>query len=147
LRGHGKEAARERARPLFSRFGLSGFEQARPAELSGGMRQRVAFLRTLLAGTPLLALDEPFAGLDALTRREMQDWLTEALALEPRTVVLVTHDVEEALILCDRVMVMGPRPGRAIAELAVAASRPRRRDDPALLQLREQAASALGVGR
>jgi NitT/TauT family transport system ATP-binding protein len=147
LRGLRKEPARRQARPLFSRFGLSGFEDARPAELSGGMRQRVAFLRTLLAGTPLLALDEPFAGLDALTRREMQDWLTEALALEPRTVVLVTHDVEEALILCDRVIVMGPRPGSAVAELSVPVSRPRRRGDPALVRLREQAESALGVGR
>ncbi len=145
LHGMGKEAAREQARPLFSRFGLAGFEDARPAELSGGMRQRVAFLRTLLAGKPLLALDEPFAGLDALTRREMQDWLTEALAIEPRTVVLVTHDVEEAVILCDRVIVMGPRPGRAVAELGVAASRPRRRDDATLVLLREQAASALGL--
>jgi NitT/TauT family transport system ATP-binding protein len=146
LHGLGKKSARDRARPLFERFGLSGFESARPAELSGGMRQRVAFLRTLLAGTPLLALDEPFAGLDALTRREMQDWLTEALALEPRTVLLVTHDIEEALILCDRVIVMGPRPGRAVDELAVTATRPRRRGDPALVSLRERAADALGVG-
>lgn len=145
LHGRSKQAAREEARPLFSRFGLAGFEDARPAELSGGMRQRVAFLRTLLAGKPVLALDEPFAGLDALTRREMQDWLTDALALEPRTVVLVTHDVEEAVVLSDRVIVMGPRPGRAVAELDVAAPRPRRRDDPALLRLREQAASALGL--
>lgn len=145
LRGQSKAASRELAHPLFSRFGLAGFEQARPAELSGGMRQRVAFLRTLLAGKPLLALDEPFAGLDALTRREMQDWLTEALALEPRTVVLVTHDVEEAAILCDRVIVMGPRPGRAVAELEVVVSHPRRRDDPALVALRERASVALGV--
>jgi NitT/TauT family transport system ATP-binding protein len=147
VRGESRAAARERAQPLFSRFGLGGFEGARPAELSGGMRQRVAFVRTLLAGKPLLALDEPFAGLDALTRREMQDWLAEALALEPRTTLLVTHDVEEAVMLSDRVIVMGPRPGRAVAELGVPARRPRRRDDQELVALREQAAVALGVAR
>jgi NitT/TauT family transport system ATP-binding protein len=138
--------ARERAAPLFERFGLAGFEDARPAELSGGMRQRVAFLRTLLAGKPVLALDEPFASLDALTRREMQDWLAEALASEPRTVLFVTHDVEEAVVLADRVVVMSPRPGRAVAKITVGLPRPRRRTDPALLELRETAATALGVG-
>ena len=78
------------AHPLFERFGLAGFERSRPAELSGGMRQRIAFLRTLLAGKPVLLLDEPFASLDAITRAEMQEWLAEALAAESRTVILVT---------------------------------------------------------
>src|SRR5215210_9061130 len=110
-------AARERAAPLFRAFGLEGFERARPAELSGGMRQRVAFLRTLLSGKPVLCLDEPFASLDALTRREMQEWLAGALAQEPRTVLLVTHDVEEAVLLADRVVVLSPRPGRVAARL------------------------------
>ena len=81
------------------------------------MRQRVSFLRTLLAGKPVLALDEPFAALDAITRAEMQGWLAHVLELEPRTVVLVTHDVEEAVMLADRVVVMSPRPGRAVAEI------------------------------
>ena len=85
-----------RAEPLFERFGLAEFERSRPAELSGGMRQRVAFLRTLLAGRPLLLLDEPFGALDAITRADIQEWLAATLAVEPRTVVLVTHDVEEA---------------------------------------------------
>ena len=97
------------AHPLFERFGLAGFERSRPAELSGGMRQRIAFLRTLLAGKPVLLLDEPFASLDAITRAEMQEWLAEALAAESRTVVLVTHDVEEALYLSDRVAVLSAR--------------------------------------
>jgi ABC-type nitrate/sulfonate/bicarbonate transport system ATPase subunit len=145
LHGLSKEAARERARPLFARFGLEGFERARPDELSGGMRQRVAFLRTLLAGKPVLCLDEPFASLDALTRQEMQAWLAGALAAEPRTVVFVTHDVEEAVVLADRVIVMSPRPGRAVAELTVSAPRPRRRTDPDLLVLRERAMEALGA--
>ncbi len=116
-RGVRRPAARDAAAPLFARFGLSGFEDALPAELSGGMRQRVAFLRTLIAGKPVLLLDEPFASLDAITRAEMQEWLAAALGAEPRTVVLVTHDVEEALFLCDRVAVLSRRPGRLLAEL------------------------------
>jgi ABC-type nitrate/sulfonate/bicarbonate transport system ATPase subunit len=124
--GLGRRQARAAAGALFERFGLGGFERARPAELSGGMRQRVAFLRTLVAGKPVLALDEPFASLDAITRSEMQQWLGAALRSDPRTVVLVTHDVEEALYLSDRVMVLSPRPARAIAE--VRAPEPRAED-------------------
>jgi NitT/TauT family transport system ATP-binding protein len=122
-RGQGRAAARAEAAALFERFGLGGFERARPGELSGGMRQRVAFLRTLVAGKSLLALDEPFAALDAITRGEMQEWLAAALREDPRTVVLVTHDVEEALYLCDRVAVLSPRPARIVAELAAPAPR------------------------
>ncbi|MBW3607169.1 MAG: ABC transporter ATP-binding protein [Actinobacteria bacterium] len=132
-------AARARAAALLRDFGLGGFERARPAELSGGMRQRVAFARTLLSGRTVLCLDEPFAALDALTRQEMQDWLAGALLAQPRTVVLVTHDVEEAIVLADRVLVMSPRPGRVVATLDVAVERPRRRTDPALVALRERA--------
>ena len=132
-------AARERAAALLRDFGLSGFERARPAELSGGMRQRVAFARTLLSGRTVLCLDEPFAALDALTRQEMQDWLAGALRAQPRTVVLVTHDVEEAIVLADRVLVMSPRPGRVVASLDVGVARPRSRTDPALVALRERA--------
>ncbi|MBA2420466.1 MAG: ABC transporter ATP-binding protein, partial [Thermoleophilaceae bacterium] len=117
------------AAPLFERFGLADFERARPAALSGGMRQRVAFLRTLLAGRAVLLLDEPFASLDAITRADMQEWLAGALAAEPRTVVLVTHDVEEALFLADRVVILGARPGHVVAELEVCAPRPRPRSD------------------
>jgi len=125
--GASRREARRRAAPLFERFGLADFERARPAALSGGMRQRVAFLRTLLAGRPVLLLDEPFAALDAITRADMQEWLADALAAEPRTVVLVTHDVEEALFLADRVVILSARPGRVVAELAVEAPRPRER--------------------
>ncbi len=102
----------------------------RPQELSGGMRQRVAFLRTLVAGKPVLALDEPFAALDAISRGEMQEWLAGALRAEAKTVLLVSHDIEEALYLADRVVVMSPRPGRIVTELTSAAParrRPRRR--------------------
>ena len=104
-RGSARDEARRQATPWLQRFGLQGFERTRPAQLSGGMRQRVSFLRTLLAGKPVLALDEPFAALDAITRQEMQGWLGHVLELEPRTVVLVTHDVEEAVVLADRVVV------------------------------------------
>ncbi len=141
-----REAARTRAAELFAELGLSGFEQAHPYELSGGMRQRVAFVRTLLSGKQLLCLDEPFGALDAITRAEMHAWLVDALEREPRTVVLVTHDVEEAIVLADRVAVISPRPGRVVQELEVALERPRSRTDPEVVALREQALSALGQG-
>ncbi len=114
--GVGRSQARGRARELFARFDLGHFERARSWELSGGMRQRVAFIRTLLAEKPLLLLDEPFASLDAITRIELQDWLVDALAQEPRTVVMVSHDIEEALVVCDRVIVLSARPGRRVME-------------------------------
>jgi NitT/TauT family transport system ATP-binding protein len=122
-RGASKHAARDLARPLFERFGLSGFEASRPDELSGGMRQRVAFLRTLLAEKPVLLLDEPFASLDAITRAEMQEWLAQALSEQAATAIVVTHDVEEALYLCDRVAVLSPRPGRVLGEVRSPAPR------------------------
>ena len=142
--GVSRAGARDRARPLFERFGLAEFEQARPAELSGGMRQRVAFMRTLLPGRPVLLLDEPFGALDAITRGSMQRWLAGALDAEPRTVILVTHDVEEALLLSDRVAVLSPRPGRVVAELEVPMPRSERTvSDPSLLELRERAMEVL----
>ncbi len=149
-RGAGRAEARRQAGALFGRFGLAGFEGERPARLSGGMRQRVAFLRTLVAGKPVLALDEPFAALDAITRAEMQEWLAEALRAEPRTTVLVSHDVEEALYLCDRVAVLSARPGRVVAELETPAPRAADRlaavTDPAFVHAREEAMRALREG-
>jgi len=143
--GAGKQAARAAAHVHFAAFGLEGFERARPGELSGGMRQRVAFLRTLLAGRPVLCLDEPFGALDALTRLTMQRWLADALAREPRTVLLVTHDVEEAVLLADRLVLLSPRPGRVVATLDVPLARPRHRADPEVVALRERALAALGA--
>jgi ABC-type nitrate/sulfonate/bicarbonate transport system ATPase subunit len=146
IAGLSRARARERAARLFAELGLEGFEWTPPRELSGGMRQRVAFLRTLLAGKPVLCLDEPFGALDAITRSEMQGWLAGTLAREPRTVVLVTHDVEEAILLADRVAVLSPRPGRVIAQLEIELERPRSRSDPEVIALREHALSALGAG-
>ena len=146
IAGLTRAQARRRAGALFEELGLEGFQQARPGELSGGQRQRVAFLRTLLAGKPLLCLDEPFGALDAITRAEMQGWLVDALAREPRTVVLVTHDVEEAVVLADRVAVLSPRPGRVVAELQIELARPRLRTDAEAVSLREQALEALAAG-
>ena len=146
IAGDSRAHTRARGAALFEELGLRGFERARPHELSGGMRQRVAFVRTLLSGKPVLCLDEPFGALDAITRQEMQEWLTGALVREPRTVVLVTHDVEEAIVLADRVAVLSARPGRVVAELQVDLPRPRTRTDPAVVALRERAFQALHLG-
>ncbi len=150
-RGARRASARAAVAPLFARFGLAGFESKRPRELSGGMRQRVAFLRTLLAGKPVLLLDEPFAALDAITRAEMQEWLAAALASEARTVVLVSHDVEEALYLADRVLVLSARPGRVVAEVRAPSPRLAPRLEavtaPGFIAARERALAALAGGR
>lgn len=149
-RGIRRAAARREADELFERFGLAGFEHAKPAELSGGMRQRVAFLRTLISGKPVLALDEPFASLDAITRAEMQQWLAGALATDPRTVVLVTHDIEEALYLCDTVAVLSARPARVVERLSAPTARTAERDEavtnPEFVAVRERAMHALREG-
>ena len=115
------------------------------------MRQRVAFLRTLVSGKPVLTLDEPFASLDAITRAEMQQWLAGALKADPRTVVLVTHDVEEALYLSDRVLVLSARPARVVeGNCTSPAPRAAGRDDtvtdPAFVTVRERAMHALREG-
>ena len=147
IAGVARVQARRRAAAMFAEVGLDGFERASPGELSGGMRQRVAFLRTLLSGKPLLCLDEPFGALDAITRGEMQEWLDRALTREGRTVVLVTHDVEEAIVLADRIVILSPRPGRVVGELEVDLPRPRVRTDAAVIALRERALLALETGR
>ena len=123
ISGVSRAEARRRAGEHFERLGLAGFEGARPGELSGGMRQRVAFLRTLMAGRPVLLLDEPFASLDAITRAEMQSWLAGVLGPDRHTVLLVTHDVEEALYLSDRVVVLSSRPARVADRIEISSPR------------------------
>jgi ABC-type nitrate/sulfonate/bicarbonate transport system ATPase subunit len=147
-KGARRKAARSAAAGLLESFGLSRFAASYPTGLSGGMRQRVAFLRTVVTGSPLLLLDEPFGALDAFTRVETQDWLVELLAREPRTVLFVTHDVEEAIFLADRVIVLSPLPASVGAVLPVPFPRPREREivtSPAFIALREEAMRALGL--
>jgi ABC-type nitrate/sulfonate/bicarbonate transport system ATPase subunit len=125
LAGERRAAARERAAPLLERFGLGGFESAWPWQLSGGMRSRAAFLRTVLLGKPAMLLDEPFGALDGITRSELQQWLLEVWSEVPTTVALITHDVAEAVFLADRVYVMTPRPGTIATVIDVDLPRPR----------------------
>jgi ABC-type nitrate/sulfonate/bicarbonate transport system ATPase subunit len=145
-RGAPNAEARERARTLFQQFGLAGFERSWPATLSGGMRQRVAFARAVLAGGELLLLDEPFGALDALTRQSLQRWLAEMCAALGLTCLLVTHDLDEALFLADRVYVLSERPGRVLLERSVPASRLRTPDAlaaPEMVALKSELRAAL----
>jgi len=150
IAGVPRAEARRRAGEHFERLGLTGFETTRPGRLSGGMRQRVAFLRTLMAGRPVLLLDEPFASLDAITRAEMQAWLASVLRDDRHTVLLVSHDVEEALYLSDRVLVLSPRPARVTDRIETAA--PRAADRAAAVtssefaELKERALRSLAGG-
>jgi ABC-type nitrate/sulfonate/bicarbonate transport system ATPase subunit len=123
--GEDKRDSRKRAAALFPRFGLAGFENYYPTALSGGMRQRAALMRTMLLERDLLLLDEPFGALDAITRAEMQAWLLEIWEEFRRTVLFITHDVEEAVFLSDRVVVMGGPPGLVLASFEVPIRRPR----------------------
>lgn len=110
VQGMRRAEARARVREWFPRFGLDGFEKALPYELSGGMRQRAALLRTVVQGRSTLLLDEPFGALDSLTRQKMQQWLRQMWADNDWTALMITHDVREAVMLADRVVVLGPRP-------------------------------------
>ena len=115
---HGrKKEAREAALKEFPVFGLSGYENAYPDELSGGMRQRAAFLRTALCSADIMLLDEPFGALDVITRNEMQDWLLRLRSELGRTTLLVTHDIDEALYLADRIVILGGQPACVVKEL------------------------------
>ncbi len=114
-----KKHAREKALKLFPEFGLQGYEKAYPDELSGGMRQRAAFLRTALSNADILLLDEPFAALDVITRNEMQDWLSAMKNQLHKTAVLVTHDIDEAIYLSDRVLILNGHPATIQKEIAI----------------------------
>ncbi len=114
--------------PLMEEFGLSGFENKYPHELSGGMRQRGGLLRSFLIDSDLMLLDEPFGALDAMTRSSMQDWLLEIWKKHNHSILFITHDIEEAIYLSDRVYVMSTRPGRFLDELEIKISRPRKKE-------------------
>ncbi len=140
--------ARDKALPLLRRYGLAGFEHAYPSALSGGMRQRAALLRTLLFDTDVILLDEPFGALDAQTKLQMQEWLLQIWSDFGKTVVFVTHDVEEAIFLSDEVHVMGTRPGRIVETLTVDLQRPRLRSctsTPQFVALKERCLELLRV--
>lgn len=134
---------RPRVAQLIREVGLEGFEQALPKQLSGGMAQRVAIARGLYSRPRVLLLDEPFSAVDAFTRMKLQDLLLALAAHHGIALLLVTHDVDEALYLGDRVLVMGSRPGRVLETLEVPLARPRDRRDPLLAQLRADALTAL----
>jgi sulfonate transport system ATP-binding protein len=140
-----------RVAELLELVGLTPFADHRPREVSGGMAQRTALARALARDPSVLLLDEPFASLDALTRLRMQDLLLDVLAAAPTTVLLVTHDVEEALHLADRVIVLGLAPGREGATIRqvvdVPGDRPRDRGSAVLASLRAELLEGLGVGR
>ena len=127
IQGVPLQAARDRALPLLRRYGLGGFEHLYPSALSGGMRQRAALLRTLMFDTDVILLDEPFGALDAQTKLQMQEWLLQLWSDFGKTVIFVTHDVEEAIYLSDEVNVMATRPGRIVETIPVPIARPRPR--------------------
>ena len=146
IAGVPRHEAENRATDLAGKFGIADFLNAYPATLSGGMRQRVALLRAVLPDRSVLLLDEPFKALDAITRAELQRWLSDVLDRSNRATIMVTHDVEEALMLGDRVLVMSSRPGRMVLEMDVDLPRPRPVDvvrDPKFVELKWQLLSGL----
>ncbi len=148
VRGQDMVEARQLALSLLPLFGLEGFADAYPAALSIGMRQRAALLRTILCRQELLLLDEPFGALDALTRRTMRTWLLTVWGRFKQTVLFVTHDVDEAIYLADRVYVMSPRPGHVVHELTINLPRPRSDTvvvEPVFNAYRSELLQALGV--
>ncbi|MEM1264457.1 MAG: ABC transporter ATP-binding protein [Pseudomonadota bacterium] len=125
VQGMPRRQARAKITPLLADFGLEGFTDHYPAQLSGGMRQRAALLRTVVQGRAVQLLDEPFGALDALTRTQMQTWFETRWQAASWTILLVTHDVREAVALSDRIYVLSPRPARIVAEIPVPIPRPR----------------------
>ncbi len=145
IHGEPMASAEAEARERLAQLGLHGFEQSYPTQLSGGMRQRVALVRTLLFRKRVLLLDEPFGALDAMTRNVMQSILLEIWRENRQTVLLITHDVEEALRLADRVYLLTARPARVKAEVPVPLPRPRTITDTALIHLKKELLTLLQV--
>ena len=128
LKGGSKADSNEKALGYFELFGLKGFEKKYPHQLSGGMKQRAALLRTYLFSDDIILLDEPFGGLDAITKRKMQAWLLEVLENLNASVFFITHDIEEAILLSDRIYVLSERPASIAMEIGVDMERPRDAD-------------------
>lgn len=149
LGGTTKREARRQVLELLPGLGLEGTERKFPHELSGGMRQRVSFLRSLLGGGELFLLDEPFSALDAMTRVGMQEWLMQVWEQHRKTVIFITHDVDEALLLSDRVLVAAQSPITTLSELTVSLPRPRSYEaamDEAFIGLKRQLLGLIGRG-
>ena len=147
LKGVSRKTAHHQALELLDDFGLRGFDRHFPDQLSGGMRQRAALLRTILCNKNILLLDEPFGALDAITRRDLQVWLLKVWAGRGDTVLLVTHDVEEALVLADRVYVLTRMPATAKAVLDVPMDRPRDITAPESIDLKRRLLALLDEER
>ncbi len=145
IQGEPLDTAKTEAKQRLTQLGLSGFENSYPTQLSGGMRQRVALVRTLLFQKQTLLLDEPFGALDAMTRTVMQSILLDIWTEGRQTVLLITHDVEEALLLADKIYVLTARPATLKAEVPVPLSRPRNITDPALIRLKSELLALLQV--
>ena len=145
IQGEPLDIAKEEAQQRLVQLGLSGFENSYPTQLSGGMRQRVALIRTLLFRKEILLLDEPFGALDAMTRTVMQSILLDIWTEGQQTVLLITHDVEEALLLADKIYVLTARPATLKAEMPVPLPRPRNITDPALIHLKSELLALLQV--
>ena len=148
IQGIPQRESRQKALEMLPHFGLETFENEYPSALSGGMRQRAALLRTWLMGRSTLLLDEPFGALDALTRKELQNWLLRVWQEFGRTVMFITHDVEEAVYLADRVIVLSARPGEIKRELKIDLPRPRRQGmiaEPEFGELVRELLAELGV--
>ncbi|MGM0380147.1 MAG: ABC transporter ATP-binding protein [Bacillota bacterium] len=127
LKGVNKKKARKKAKKYFKLFGLNGFEDMYPSQLSGGMRQRAALMRTYIDGKTVMLLDEPFSGLDALTKVKMQDWLLKIKKELDITILFITHDIEEAIYMSDRIYIMSDRPSEIKEEKIIHLNRPRNR--------------------
>jgi len=138
IRGEKKSKAREYACGFFTMFGLSGYENKFPDELSGGMRQRAALLRTCMMNNPVILLDEPFSALDAITRRKMQIWYADIARKMKVSTLFITHDVEEALSLSDTVYIMNGRPGKITHKIDVRPPRPRDADFAVSVEFAQQ---------
>jgi len=146
LRGVKKKQAYETIDPYLEMFGLAGFEKAYPNELSGGMRQRAALLRTFMVESEILLFDEPFAALDAINRHKMQSFLLETREKFERTVIFITHDIDEAIFLSDRIYVLSQRPAEVIKEVVIDIKRPRSRHvllEEEFLKIKEMLVEAL----
>lgn len=150
VRGVPKKQAAERALPLMEKYGLKGFDKHYPNELSGGMRQRAALLRTLLYDRDILLLDEPFGALDAQTRLAMQNWLLQIWQDFGKTVLFVTHDIDEAIYLSDEIYVFSERPGYIKTKISVTMERPRKTEDtisPQFMELKHHLLDLLAAGQ